>query len=119
MNGVKKKELRAAYKEFKPKMGVFCVTCPQTGETFLGAAKNIPAAFNRAQFQLNMGSHPNKHLQSEWKRLGEEAFAFEAVQRLEYSGSQDDYAEDLEALLDLCLAENPEAKRLVPGRAVR
>lgn len=119
MDTNRKKELREAYKERELEMGVFFVTCTESGQTYFGATKNIPAGFNRAQFQLNSGMHPNKKLQEAWDRLGEEAFEFGVVQYLETVDSKDDYAEDLETLLDLCLTENPEAERLVPGRGVR
>lgn len=111
MDADRKKELRAAYKESRPEMGVISVTCSEAGEVFLAAAVNIPAAFNKMQFQLSSGLCPNKQLQELWDRLGEGAFEFGVVQYLEPSDSEDDCADDLEDLLELCLTENPEAKR--------
>ena len=119
MDANRKRNLRAAYKERKSEAGVFCVTCVETGDIYLAAAKDIPAALNRARFQLDAGLHPNKSLQDAWSRLGEDAFAFDVVQRLEPAEGEDDPSGELEELLELCLAEQPASKRLVASRVVR
>jgi hypothetical protein len=42
----------------------------------------LNAAQNSQFFQLRQHLHRNKELQSEWNRLGEEAFAFEVLEAL-------------------------------------
>lgn len=111
MNTDRKRELRAAYKESRPDMGVASIACRETQEVFLMATANIPAAFNRMQFQLSAGLCPNMHLQELWNHYGESAFEFGVAQYLEHTDSNDNYTEDLKELLELCLSENPEAKR--------
>ena len=119
MDANKKKELRAAYKERKPERGVLFATCTETGEVYLGAANDIPAGINRVRFQLESGLHPNKRLQEAWNRFGEAGFEFGIVQALEQDDEKDDCADDLDTLLELCLAENPDAQRLIPERMTR
>lgn len=112
MDADKKKELRAAYKERPREAGVVFVTCCATGEMFLADVVDAPAAFNRMRFQLSSGLYPDKRLQALWDQHGENAFEFGVLQRLDPSDTDTDIAKELETLLDLCLAEHPEATKL-------
>ena len=107
MDTDKKKELRAAYKERPREAGVVFVTCGATGEMFLADVVDAPAAFNRMRFQLSAGLYPDKRLQALWN------------QRLDPSDADADIAEELETLLDLCLAEHPEATKLKAAHGAR
>jgi hypothetical protein len=49
----------------------------------VGTSLNLPAILNRHRAQLSMGGHVNAALQSDWNRLGADAFAFEVLDTLE------------------------------------
>lgn len=111
MDTARKKDLCAAYKERSRETGVVFVACSETGDMFLADAIDAPAAFNRMCCQLSSGLYPDKRLQALWDQHGEDAFEFGVLQRLDPSDADTDVAEELETLLDLCLAEHPEATR--------
>ncbi|MFA7262533.1 MAG: GIY-YIG nuclease family protein [Caulobacter sp.] len=83
MSRERRKELLAAYRERKPRPGVFAVRCAATGQVWVQATPNLDNCRNGVWFPLKIGSHPNKGLQAEWKAHGEAAFAFEEVEALE------------------------------------
>ena len=108
----RKKELLAAYHDRRPEMGVISLRCSAADETFLTAAADIPAKFNRLRFQLCAGNCPNRRIQELWEQYGEDAFELQVVKRLEYGDPQEDHTEELETLCELCLLENPKARRV-------
>lgn len=108
----RKKELLAAYHDRHPEMGVISFRCSATEETFLAAAADIPARFNRVRFQLSAGNCPNKRLQELWTQYGEDAFELQVIKRLEYDDPNENHEEELETLYELCLLENPKAERI-------
>lgn len=107
-----RKQMQAAYKERRPEMGVLFFRHTATGETFLMAATDIPAKFNRLRFQLADGLCPNKRLQELWTQHGETAFETGTAKSLKYDDPTADHTEDLELLLELCLLDDPQAQRL-------
>lgn len=98
-----RKALSRAYRETPPPMGVFRVRNTVSSASLVGTSVNLPAIFNRARFQLEMGSHPNRVLQADWIKLGPEAFEFEVLDRLEppEQGSAYDPAPELATLREL------------------
>jgi len=82
MSKERRKELLAAYKERKPRPGVFAVRCTATGQVWVQAAQNLDTFQNGVLFPLKIGSHPNKGLQAEWTAHGAEAFVLEEVEAL-------------------------------------
>ena len=56
--------------------------------------------------------HPNKALQALWNQYGENGFAYTVVKVLEYKDPLEDYTEELEEMLEQCLAEMPKAKKI-------
>jgi len=112
MNIKRKKELLAEYKNRHPKMGVIALQCSATGETFLTIATDIAAKFNRIRFQLSAGNCPNNRLQELWNQHGEDGFDLQVVKRLKYDDPKEDHTEELEALCELCLLEDPKARRI-------
>lgn len=106
-----KRELLEAWKNRHPEMGVISFQCKATGETFLTTATDIPAKFNRIRFQLSAGNCPNKRLQELWAQYGEDAFELQVVTHLEYDDPKENHQEELETLCELCLLENPKARR--------
>jgi len=103
MDSAQKKDLREQYRQMKPAMGVFAVRNIRSNRCFLEASADIPSMFNRIRFQLDMGMHPNRALQQDWKEQGADAFTFETIDRLEYSNdaAKTDYREDLKTLKSL------------------
>lgn len=83
MSRERRKELLAAYRERRPRPGVFAVRCAATGQIWVQATPNLDNCRNGVWFPLKLGSHPNKALQAEWTAHGADAFAFEEVEALE------------------------------------
>ena len=97
-----KKELREKYKQTPIPMGVYQIRNLANGKVFLGSALNLPGILNSNRFQLNLGSHPNKKLQAEWKEFGGDSFVFEVLDELpatKWPGH--DYKSDLKDLKSL------------------
>jgi len=102
-----RKALLAEYRERPPARGVFLVNNLVDHTSFLAAATDMPALWNRIRFQLRYGNHPNAALQAGWNRHGEAAFTFEVVAELRYATEgPHDVRGDLAALLALCREEN-------------
>lgn len=78
-----RKALLAAYRERRPRPGVFALRCAVTGQTWVQATPNLDSCRNGVWFPLKLGSHPNKVLQAEWKAHGADAFAIEEVEVVE------------------------------------
>ena len=93
-------------------MGVISFQCRTTGEVFLTIAADTIAKLNRVRFQLSAGQCPNKRLQDLWTQYGEDDFELSVVKVLEYDDPTEDHTEELETLYELCLLENPKAKRI-------
>lgn len=76
-------ELKRAYKEKPPPMGVYAVRNLTNGKVLLGVALNAQGMLNRLRFELDRGMHDKPPgLQEDWKRLGPEAFSFEVLDTL-------------------------------------
>lgn len=108
----RRKELRDAYKNRRPEMGVVALRCFATGERFLGTTRDASKEFNSLRAKLDGGGHPNRRLQQLWNDHGADGFAFEAADTLEYEQPDDVTADDLNALRELLLAEDPEARKI-------
>ena len=80
MNNRKEKVL--AYMETVIPAGVYQIRNTKNGKMFISAAPNLDGAWNRNKFQLELGSHPSKQLQADWKQYGEEAFSYEVLEQL-------------------------------------
>ena len=99
-----RKELKREYKQNLRPMGVFQIRNTVNEKVFIGSTLNLPGIFNRYEFQLKMGGHPNKILQADWNKFGAENFAFEIIEEVFPRENPDyDYAADLEVLEDLWL----------------
>jgi hypothetical protein len=72
------------YKERKVPVGIFSLRCLATGETWVGASRNLEGQKNSLTFMLRMGSHFNRALQNAWRDHGGEAgFEFAVVETLD------------------------------------
>ena len=97
-----RKEIVRRYKHTPRPAGVYRVLHRPNGRMLVGASPDAPAMLNRVRAQLEMGSHPNRQLQSDWEAVGPDEFVFEVVDLLaapEDPGA--DIGEDLQTLLDL------------------
>ncbi|MBW4080843.1 GIY-YIG nuclease family protein [Paenibacillus sp. S150] len=47
-----------------------------------GSSQNPDGVWNKHKFMLDIGNHDNKALQADWREHGEEAFAFEILERI-------------------------------------
>ena len=88
MDRKRKLELLEAWKNRCPEMGVISFQCSATA-----------------------GNCPNKRLQELWEQYGEDAFELQVIKRLEYDDPTENHQEELETLCELCLLENPNARR--------
>lgn len=96
----RRKELIEQYKQMKPDMGIFRIRLKGGDKCFLETSHNLKGKMNSTRFQLDMGSHPNKELQRDWKELGPDRFEFEVLELLPYAKDESkiDYTEELEIL---------------------
>jgi hypothetical protein len=78
-----RREAVKAYKERKARRGVFAVRCNTTGAVWAGSSPNLEATRNGLWFQLRVGSHFDKSLQTEWSAQGETAFEYEVLEVLD------------------------------------
>ena len=80
---IDRKAAITAYKERKTIAGIFVVRCAPSGEAWVGQAPNLETIQNRIWFTLRHGSHRGRSLQAAWATHGEDAFAFEEIERLD------------------------------------
>jgi hypothetical protein len=80
---IDKKELKKKYKQTLPPMGVYQIKNMVNGKILIGHTKNLTAKFNSYKFQLNANLHPNKKLQEDYSKYGEDNFTIEVLDRLE------------------------------------
>lgn len=102
----RKKELKQAYKNYKPDMGVFVIKSNADKKCHVEESRDLKGDINSAMFKLDLGTHPNKALQKQWKERGRTAFAIDIPQKLEYDKdpSKTDYGEEL-AILKMLVKE--------------
>jgi hypothetical protein len=78
----RKKQLKQDYVQGSRPAGVFQIRNTLNEKVFVGSSTNVPGTFNRHEFQLKAGGHPNKKLQADWNELGAEKFAFEVLEEI-------------------------------------
>ncbi len=101
-----RKALIREYKATSRPMGVFQVRNTLCGKVFLGSTVDLPSMLNRQRAQLQMGAHPNRQLQADWRAHGASAFAFEVLDTLTPSDEEGyDPATDLSTLEAMWLAK--------------
>ena len=102
--GERRRLARQARDAFPP-MGIYAVRDTASGTVRVASSRNVHAALNRLQFELRLGSHTDKALQSEWTR-DPARFSFEVVELVKERSDPDfDYAAELELLEQLHRAE--------------
>ncbi|MDD3656090.1 MAG: GIY-YIG nuclease family protein [Atribacterota bacterium] len=102
----RKKELKLQYKLMKPKMGIFAIRSKVNKKCYIEAAKDLKSRINMTNFKLELGSHPIKTLQEDWKKFGKDSFSLEILEELKYyeDEAKTDYQDEL-SLLQLIWAE--------------
>jgi hypothetical protein len=101
-----RKALIREYKANRRPMGVFQVRNTLNGKVLLGSTADLPSMLNRQRAQLQMGAHPNRQLQADWRAHGPGAFAFEVLDTLTASDEAgSDPREDLRTLEAMWLAK--------------
>ena len=84
MDKQSRREAIREYKERKTPIGIFSLRCMATGETWVGASRNLDGQRNSSFFSLRQGSNRNPGMQAAWKAHGgEEGFEFAVVELLE------------------------------------
>lgn len=79
-SGQRRAELKQAYKEKPPAMGVFVVRNRANGKVLVGSALNVQGMLNRLRFELSTGIHrTSPALQEDWNRHGADSFSFEVL----------------------------------------
>ncbi len=78
----RRKEWIELYKLARKAAGVYGVRNLQSGRLLLGSSVNLHGPLNRHRSELRNGSHRCAELQADWKRLGEDLFSFEILDRV-------------------------------------
>ena len=100
----KNKLLKKEYQENPRPMGVFLIRNMLNDKVFVGVGLDLAGIINSHKFQLKMGVHRNRRLQSDWNEFGGEKFAFEILDQLEpREDMSDDGRQDLAFLEELWL----------------
>jgi hypothetical protein len=106
---IDKNRIKKEYKQTLPPMGVYQIRNLANGKILIGSCKNLPGKINSHRFQLKMGSHRNRALQSDYTCLGEEKFSFEILDKL---GAKEDPQYDY--TMDLSILEKMWLDKLQP-----
>lgn len=85
-----------------PPMGVYAIRDRESGKVIVGASRNVTGTLNRIRFELRLGTHLDKALQSAWQQGGAERITFEVLEMVkERTDPAFDYAAELRALEQL------------------
>lgn len=82
MKPIDRKAAVAAYKERKPRPGVYALRCAASGQCWVGAFGDLASIETRLRFGLRMGTHPQPSVQAAARAHGEAAFRFEILEAL-------------------------------------
>lgn len=100
------KELKEEYKLMKFPAGVFQIRNTKNGKIFVNSSVNLDKVWNSQKFQLQLGGHPNRKLQEEWKEFGAENFVFEILDEVDQDGEREiNLREEAKALEEYFLEE--------------
>jgi hypothetical protein len=76
-------ELKRAYKESRPQMGVLLIRNTRSGRFDVRSSVNLRGAMNRLDVEVTPSTNPNRELQDDWRTLGREAFEVKVLDVLE------------------------------------
>ena len=101
-----RKEIKEEYKQRKHKMGVFQIKNTVNNKIFIGSSLDLNAIWNRQKMQLKFGNHPNKGLQKDWQKYGEESFKYEILAEIKQDDKKEiNYKSELKDLEELYFEE--------------
>lgn len=83
MTRADRKSALSAYRERKPQIGVYRLSCAASGQVWVGATPTLDTIQNRFRFTLTQGNHPNAGLQQAARDHGAGAITFEVLERLD------------------------------------
>ena len=97
-----RRQLSRRARDAFPPMGVYAIRDRLTGQVRVKSNRNVPGAINRLQFELRLGSHPDKALQAAWQAGGAERVSIETIELLKQRDDPAfDYAAELRVLEQL------------------
>lgn len=83
MDAARKRELSAAYKERRPRVGLYAIRCTPTGQVWVGLSRNLDAQENSLRFALRQASHPNRALLAPRADHGDAAFTYQELEAID------------------------------------
>lgn len=101
-----KEELKAAYNNIKPRIGVFQIRNTINGKIYIEASTNLDKIWNRHRVELNFGNHRNASLQKEWNAFGEANFTYEILSEMKQEENATvDYSKEAKQLAKMFIDE--------------
>lgn len=96
----RRRRAREARDAFPP-MGIYAVRDGSSGRVRVGSSRDVHARLRRVQFELRLGTHPDRDLQSAW-RQDPASFSFEVLALVKQRADPAfDYAGELRVLEQL------------------
>jgi hypothetical protein len=89
MDGNRRAELKAAYREIPTYYGVIKLINTKNDRAFVASYPNLKNKELVLRAQLDDGRHPNKMLQDDWREYGGDAFTFEVLEQKDASKVSD------------------------------
>ncbi|NLL98128.1 MAG: GIY-YIG nuclease family protein [Tepidanaerobacter sp.] len=83
MDKKRRKELLEQYKQIKTYIGIIQIKNNVNGKIFIDTCSNLKNRWFTLKWNLDMGRHPNSKLQKDWNELGQDAFAYEVLEKKE------------------------------------
>lgn len=98
-----RRALTRQYKDSVRPAGVFVARNTSNQRVYAAGSLDVEGAMNRARFELNLRSHRNKALQSDWLAQGAAHFCIEVIDRVKERPDDPafDRADELQKLLAL------------------
>lgn len=93
-----------------PKWEQYVSGAKKPAKNLVGISKDTKADFNSITLKLENRMHPNRQLQLLWNTYGKDGFELEVLNVLKYEDPKEDHTSKLEALRQMYLDANPEAK---------
>lgn len=104
-SSAERRQLSRRARDAFPPMGIYAIRNRASGQVRVASSRNVHGAINRIEFELRLGSHPDKALQAEWKR-DPAAVTFEVLELVkERTDPGFDYSAELTGLEEIYRAE--------------
>ena len=97
---------KEAYKQMKFTIGVFQIRNMINNKILVESSTDLTAIWNRHQFQLKNGLHPNAALQKDWDTAGGQNFSFEIISEIKQDETRTaDYRKEVKQLEKMFIEE--------------